>query len=132
MRFECRVTKATETHSDYAIVIFSPRKKRLRERSSVLQYSTLPVLLNYLIRLFFCTPDDGRVYRPKHVEWTCREINSLHIVASVGHSIEYLIRLLINVYIVFVSNRKNVSLTLTMCALKSISVRSAKQRAPLG
>jgi len=28
------------------------------------------------------------VYRPKHVEWTCREINSLHIVASVGHSIE--------------------------------------------
>ena len=36
-----------------------------------------------------CTPDDGRVYRTKHVEWTCREINSLHIVASVGHSIEY-------------------------------------------
>ena len=29
------------------------------------------------------------MYRPKHVEWTCREINSLHIVASVGHSIEY-------------------------------------------
>jgi hypothetical protein len=29
------------------------------------------------------------VYRPKHVEWTCREINSLHIVASVGHSMEY-------------------------------------------
>jgi len=28
------------------------------------------------------------VYRPKHVEWTCREINSLHIVASVGYSIE--------------------------------------------
>ena len=28
------------------------------------------------------------MYRPKHVEWTCREINSLHIVASVGHSIE--------------------------------------------
>ena len=22
-----------------------------------------------------CTPDDGRVYRPKHVEWTRREIN---------------------------------------------------------
>ena len=28
------------------------------------------------------------MYRPKHVEWTCREINSLHIVASVGHSTE--------------------------------------------
>ena len=25
--------------------------------------------------VIFCTPDDGRVYRPKHVEWTCREIN---------------------------------------------------------
>ena len=25
--------------------------------------------------LFTCTPDDGRVCRPKHVEWTCREIN---------------------------------------------------------
>ena len=42
-----------------------------------------------------CTPDDGRVYRPKHVEWTCREINSLHIVAAVGHSIELSISFLI-------------------------------------
>ena len=88
MRFECWMTKATETHSEYVIVIVFPRQKWLRERSSMLQYSTLPVLLNYLIRL------------------------------------------LINAYFVFISNCKNYSWTLTMCALKSISMHSAKQRAP--
>jgi hypothetical protein len=90
MRFECWMTKATETHSEYVIVIVFPPQKLLREGSSMLHYSTLPVLLNYLICL------------------------------------------LINAYIVFISNRKNDSLTLTMCALKSISMHSAIQRVPLG
>ena len=88
MSFEFRMTKATETHSEYVIIFVFPRQKWLRERFSMLQYCTLPVLLNYVIHL------------------------------------------LINAYIVFVSNRKNDSLTLTMCALKSISMHSAKQRAP--
>jgi len=88
MCFECWMTKNTETHSEYVVVIVFPRQKWLRERSSVLQYCTLPVLLNYLMHL------------------------------------------LINAYIEFISNRKNDSLTLTMCALKSISMYSAKQRAP--
>ena len=29
-----------------------------------------------------CTPDDGCVWHPKHVEWTCRIINRLLCVAS--------------------------------------------------
>ena len=33
-----------------------------------------------------CTPDDGCVKHPKHVEWT---LQWLHIAASVGYFIEY-------------------------------------------
>ena len=45
------MAKATETHSEYVIVIVFPWQKWLSEGSSILQYSTFPVLLNYLIRL---------------------------------------------------------------------------------
>ena len=30
----------------------------------------------------FCTPNDGRGWHPKHVEWTCRIINRLLCIAS--------------------------------------------------
>jgi hypothetical protein len=47
IRFACWVNKATETHSEYIIVIAFPHQQRLRERPSVLRYtdSTLRVLL---------------------------------------------------------------------------------------
>ena len=44
MRFACWITKATDTHSEYVILIAFPRQQWLRERSSMLRYSTLPVL----------------------------------------------------------------------------------------
>jgi len=43
-RTACWITKATDTHSDYLIVIAFPRQQWLRERASLLRYSTLPVL----------------------------------------------------------------------------------------
>jgi hypothetical protein len=33
MRFECRITKATDTHSEYAILTAFPRQQWLRERA---------------------------------------------------------------------------------------------------
>jgi hypothetical protein len=45
MRIACWITKATDTHSEYVIIITFPRQKWLRERASMLRYSTLPVFL---------------------------------------------------------------------------------------
>jgi hypothetical protein len=49
MRFACWVTKATDTHSDYVILIAVPRQHWLRERASVLHYSPFPVLFFIII-----------------------------------------------------------------------------------
>jgi hypothetical protein len=38
MRFACRITKATDTHSEYVILIAFPRQQWLRERASVFCY----------------------------------------------------------------------------------------------
>jgi hypothetical protein len=39
MRFACWITKATNTHSEYVILIAFPRQQWLRERASVLRYT---------------------------------------------------------------------------------------------
>jgi len=41
MRCACWTTKAKNTHSEYVIVIAFPRQQWLRERASMLRYSTL-------------------------------------------------------------------------------------------
>jgi hypothetical protein len=41
MRCACRTTKAKNTHSEYVIIIVFPRQQSLRERISMLRYSTL-------------------------------------------------------------------------------------------
>ena len=47
MRIACRITKATNTHPQYVILITLPLQQRLHERASLLRYtySTLHVLL---------------------------------------------------------------------------------------
>ena len=42
MPFACWITNATNTHSEYIILIAFPRQQWLRERASMLHYSTLP------------------------------------------------------------------------------------------
>jgi len=44
MRFACWIIKATDIHSEYVIIIPFPRQQLLRERTSLLHYSTLPLL----------------------------------------------------------------------------------------
>jgi len=47
MRNACEIPKATNTHSEYVIIIAFPLQQWLRERASVLRYTyvrTLPVL----------------------------------------------------------------------------------------
>jgi hypothetical protein len=45
MRFARWIPKATNTHSEYAIIIALPLQQWLHERASMLRYSTLPELL---------------------------------------------------------------------------------------
>jgi hypothetical protein len=45
MRFTCWITKATDTHTEYVMLIAFPRQQQLRERASMLRHSTLSELL---------------------------------------------------------------------------------------
>jgi hypothetical protein len=45
MPFTCWVTKATDEHSEYVMLIASSRQQWICERASILGYSALPVLL---------------------------------------------------------------------------------------
>jgi hypothetical protein len=46
MRIACWIPKATNTQSEYVILVAFPLKQLLRERTTILRYSALSVLLN--------------------------------------------------------------------------------------
>jgi hypothetical protein len=51
MRFECWITKATNTHPEYVLLPASPRRQWLRERATMLHYThTAPLLFLQLFR----------------------------------------------------------------------------------
>ena len=54
MRFACRITNATNTHSEYVIIIAFPRRKWLRERAVMLRHTRKyrDCLLNIYTRWF--------------------------------------------------------------------------------
>jgi hypothetical protein len=43
MRFACRITKATKTHSEYVILIAFPRQQELRQRLLTFSRLTTPI-----------------------------------------------------------------------------------------
>jgi hypothetical protein len=45
MRFTCWITKATDTHSEYVILIAFRRHQLLRERASMLRYTYIACLV---------------------------------------------------------------------------------------
>jgi hypothetical protein len=52
MHIACCITKATDTRSEYVIIIVFPQQQWLRERATILHYTTLPVLFGLTTR--FC------------------------------------------------------------------------------
>jgi hypothetical protein len=61
MRFGCRINKATDTHSEYVILITLPPQTRLGERASILRYTYIVCivlfvrtvwLLKFIINIF--------------------------------------------------------------------------------
>jgi hypothetical protein len=51
MRFACWITKATDTHSEYVILIAFPVQQWLRERASVLRYTYIASLVCLLTHI---------------------------------------------------------------------------------
>jgi hypothetical protein len=51
MRFACWITNATNTHSEYVILIDFPQQQWLRERASVLRYTYISCLVDKSLRL---------------------------------------------------------------------------------
>jgi len=45
MRIECKVTNATNTHSQYVRLNTFPRQQRLRERAPILRYTYVASLI---------------------------------------------------------------------------------------
>ena len=74
-RIACWITKATNTHSQYVILIVYPLQKWLHERASMLGYSTLHVLYLFTVDPLTVLHTSGPVllnrgaaarYRPWH------------------------------------------------------------------
>jgi hypothetical protein len=55
MRFAFRMTKATDTHSEYLILIAFPRQQWLRERVSMLPYMYIVSLVNLTTDISLCS-----------------------------------------------------------------------------
>ena len=49
MRFACSITKATDTHSEYVILIAFAWQQWLRERASMLRYTYVACLVENII-----------------------------------------------------------------------------------
>jgi hypothetical protein len=47
MCFACRITKATDTHSDYVIRFAFPQQKWFRKRATMLRYTNITYLATY-------------------------------------------------------------------------------------
>jgi hypothetical protein len=56
MRFACWITKATDTRSEYIILSGFPRQQWLRERASMLRYTSVA----FLVILLRATVGGGR------------------------------------------------------------------------
>jgi hypothetical protein len=56
-RFECWITKATDTHSEYVILIAFPRQQWLRERASVLRLYVHCLSTFHLNIFYYKDPD---------------------------------------------------------------------------
>ena len=55
MRFACWITKDTDTHSEYVILIAFPPQQWLRERASTLRYTATLVHIQFAVELQFLT-----------------------------------------------------------------------------
>ena len=52
MRIACRITEATDTHSEYVILIAFPRQHWLRKRASLLRYAYIAWLV--IVEVCYC------------------------------------------------------------------------------
>jgi hypothetical protein len=57
MRFACWITKATDTHTEYVILIALPRQQWLRERATMLRYIYIACFSMTLVLIMYVVSD---------------------------------------------------------------------------
>jgi hypothetical protein len=72
MRFACWITKATDTHSEYVILIAFARQKLLRERASILRYTYIACIVYVLPEGYSCTIFEDQLPHVLSVPYTKR------------------------------------------------------------
>jgi hypothetical protein len=78
MRFACCITKATDTHSEYVILIACPRQQWLRERATMLRYTVLNIhrycvkCAVILCKTYTDTVSSVQWYCVKHTQILCQ------------------------------------------------------------
>jgi hypothetical protein len=87
MRFACWITKATDTHSEYVILIAFPRQQWLCKRVSMLRYTCIAWLV-HTCTLLCAYPYTGYTIIPTVsllkpiTRTTCSNVNTLRILAT--------------------------------------------------
>jgi hypothetical protein len=106
MRFSCWITKATDTHLEYVILIAFPRQQWLHESTSVLHLYVHCLSLTKAIISSHHQPDDGFSTKPKY----CSPLKLCRLLEKVLRFILDKIRachtpgLLLNFSLVFLSS----------------------------
>jgi hypothetical protein len=55
MRIACWIPKATDTHSEYVILVAFPLQQLLHERASMLRYTYIECLVVVNLKYFLCS-----------------------------------------------------------------------------
>ena len=87
MRFACWLTKATDTHSEYAVLTVFPQQQWLRERASVLRIRTLPQL--FLLKNRELVLHVALVQYSALWNWTFTEAAMQFVLSSQGKNRSY-------------------------------------------
>jgi hypothetical protein len=84
MRFACWITKATDTHTEYVILIPFPRLQWLRERASVLPYAYDSSLVCFSVAKFCIvwTIFNLILYPSKERTFTLSEVSRNFLVSN--------------------------------------------------
>jgi hypothetical protein len=81
MRFACWIIKATHTPSEYVLIITFSRQQWVRERASILPYSTLPTLLYF--ELFEISLNKAHKLRRSHTTVEVKRATSLDNINNI-------------------------------------------------
>jgi len=100
MTFTCRITKATDTHSEYIILIAFPRQQWLSENSSIWHLT----YIGCLVFLYICFRFSFKPRLKRHCTWNCSYPAVNHLIKKFSvsyHSLFYARGITVHVWWIF-------------------------------